>query len=332
MSENSEISWTHHTANFWSGCSKVSAGCANCYAAALPPSMRRGAVWGDGQERVLASDSYWGQPLKWNAKALAAKERHRVFAHSTSDVFEDLDALDPWRDRLLCLTQFTRGGLDWLLLTKRPEKALRYLTDPGLYDRLLVAAHWWRQRWPELGMSPIDNPQPSSFHVWYPNVWIGASVEDQRAADERIPVLLQVPARVRFLSMEPLLGFVNICAGLFTQPPEGEPDESPEAGGMWTGPRTLGAAGLSWVIAGGESGPRARPMNVSWVRGVRDQCVAAGVPFHFKQWGEWAPDWYRDDDAPPGTPWKQAEESMSKVGKKFSGRELDGRTWDEVPR
>ena len=307
MAANSKIEWTHHTFNPWSGCTKVSHGCANCYAANAMPSARRFAVWGDGEERKPASEAYWRQPLKWDRDAAEAGERRRVFCASMADVFEDRADLYDRRVRLFNLICST-PNLDWLLLTKRPENMVR----------------WWRAQ--------QDEAKRAGAEAWWPgNAWAGTSVENQQAADERIPWLLQMPARVRFLSMEPLPGFVNICAGLFTQPPAGESDESPEAGGMWRGPSPLGAAGLSWVIAGGESGHRARPMSLSWVRGIRDQCRSAGVPFFFKQWGEWAPDWYRDDDAPPGTPWQQAEESMSRVGKRDAGRLLDGRTWDEVP-
>lgn len=340
MGEHSEIQWTTHTFNGWSGCEKVSEGCKFCYAAAAPPSMRRGAEWGPEKERVLASDSYWDQPLRWFKAAVEAKERHRVFAHSMSDVFEDRDDLDPWRDRVLVLTQFTRGtptagGLDWLFLTKRTDKALRYLSDPGLYDRLLVAARWWRERHPELYSSPVDNPRQESFHVWYPNVWIGASVENQDAATKRIPSLLQLNARVRFLSCEPLLGAVDLTAIKVPSGAAAMHNMNALAGyGGFQGDRWNHR--LHWVIAGGESGRgrNTRPPNPDWMRSLRDQCAIAGVPYFLKQWGEWAPDCLCGGSEACRTTPRPAPGSrgvMFLCGKANAGRKLDGRTHDDFP-
>ena len=168
------------------------------------------------------------------------------------------------RDRLWCLVERT-PNLDWLLLTKRPELARR-LTP-------------WRAAWPS-------------------NVWLGTTVENQHFADQRIRHLLCVPCRYRFLSCEPLLGFVDLS-------------------------RYLDA--LHWVIAGGESGARARPTHPDWIRRLRDQCSGAGVAFHFKQWGNWHPrEAYRNGDMGPIT-------SFVRMSKKRAGRVLDGRTWDELP-
>lgn len=287
MGTDTKIEWAHHTFNPWSGCEKVSAGCANCYAAALPPGMRRGAEWGKDRPRVVASESYWRQPLTWNRAAAKAGERHRVFCASTADVFEANEELDDDRARLFFLVQVT-PHLDWLLLTKRPE----------------YAVEWWRRQ---------------TGQAWPANAWIGTSVEDQRAADARIPHLLKLPARVRFLSMEPLLGAVA-------------PD----------------LTGISWVIVGGESGRHARPMHPDWARALRDQCTAAGVAFFFKQWGEWLP---IDQDSPAGVPasavrnidadgtnqddgrylWNSPNACMRRIGKAAAGRLLDGREWSEVP-
>ena len=114
MSANTSIEWAHHTFNPWSGCAKVSPGCANCYAANLPPSMRRGAEWGEGRPRVVASDAYWREPLAWNRKAAKESKRARVFCASTADVFEARIDLDPWRCRLFDLIRET-PELDWLL-------------------------------------------------------------------------------------------------------------------------------------------------------------------------------------------------------------------------
>ncbi len=221
MSETN-IEWADFTFNPWSGCSKISAGCAHCYAAALPPKMRRHALWGPDARRVPATDEYWRQPLAWNRAAARDGVRARVFCASTADVFEDRSDLDPWRERLWRLIADT-PQLDWLLLTKRPERMARWAAE----------------------------------HGWPANAWAGTSVENQTAAAERVPKLLGVPARVRFLSCEPLLGPVDLHGV--------RPD---------------------WIIVGGESGRQARPMHPDWARGLRDQAASNDVPFLFKQWGE----------------------------------------------
>lgn len=265
MGTDTKIEWAHHTFNPWSGCEKVSAGCANCYAAALPPGMRRHAEWGKDRPRVVASESYWRQPLTWNRAAAKAGERHRVFCASTADVFEANEELDDDRARLFFLVKVT-PHLDWLLLTKRPE----------------YAVEWWRRQ---------------TGQAWPANAWIGTSVEDQRAADERIPHLLKLPARVRFLSCEPLLGAVDLdklwCHNCETdehirfdapgQPWCVECDSEAGPAGWLDSLADERQAGISWVIVGGESGRHARPMHPDWPRALRDQCTAAGVAFFMKQ-------------------------------------------------
>ncbi len=259
MSE-SKIEWTDYTFNPWSGCTKVSAGCANCYAAALPPGMRRGAHWGLWEKRVPASEPYWREPLRWARKAAAEGVRRRVFCASTADVFEERGDLDPLRERLWGLIAET-PELDWLLLTKRPARM----------------ASW------------------AAVHGWPANAWAGASVEDQAAADERVPHLLTVPAPVRFLSCEPLLGPVDLeplwcehceVAGMNPTNTMVSPDGHPscmECGREVRPTRWL--RHVDWIIVGGESGPRARPMQTAWVRNLRDQAEARRVAFFFKQWG-----------------------------------------------
>jgi len=260
MGENSKIEWTDETFNPWIGCAKVSPGCANCYAE-RDFDHRKGRVkWGVNGTRSRTSASYWNQPLRWNKKAAAAGVRRRVFCASLADVFEDRAELAPWRAGLFALIDAT-PNLDWLLLTKRPENIMRLTPS--------MSAH-------------------AGTHHFAPrrNVWLGTSVENQAAADARIPHLLACPAAVRFLSCEPLLGHVNISGGLFTQPPRynGEDDEEPESGGLWRGPSPLGRDGIRWVIAGGESGPSARPFDPDWARALLSQCRTAGVPFFGKQW------------------------------------------------
>ena len=264
MSEITNIQWTDHTFNPWSGCAKVSPGCANCYAANLPPAMRRHAIWGPNAERIRASAEYLKQPHTWNRKAEKDWRRHRVFCASVADVFEARADLDPWREDLLCMIRDT-PHLDWQLLTKRPEYAAKFLHGRNLP----------------------------------PNLWIGTSVENQDAADTRIPHLLKIPAKVRFLSMEPLLGPVNLdpatcqyCGNHGENIGLADDGATPwctecsnEAGfGWWLDPcADEGQAGINWVIAGCESGRIARPMDLDWVRAIRDACNSAGVPFFFKQ-------------------------------------------------
>lgn len=280
----STIEWTDFTFNPWIGCIKVSAGCKNCYAEAMDRRWK-GGHWGPGSTRKPMSEAYWKQPLKWNKAAAAAGVKAKVFCASMADVFEGHPDTLPHLQRLFVLINQT-PNLIWQLLTKRPENILKLVPE------------WWIK------------------HGFPPNVWIGTSVENQEAVEERIPHLLKVPANVRFLSCEPLLGPVNLE---WTFPIN-------DGSGEWIRYMT----GIDWVIAGGESGHGARPMHPDWVRGIRDQCSAADVPFFFKQWGEWCPGergrLYREKtiDFTDG-------QVMVRVGKKAAGRLLDGVEHNEFP-
>ena len=232
---DSKIEWTTHTFNPWWGCAKVSPGCAHCYAESLSKRYGR-ATWGVDGTRPVASDTYWKQPLKWNREAAGLAERPRVFCASMADVFENRRDLDEPRKRLWALIAAT-PNLDWLLLTKRPEQV-----------RDLVCWGW------------------RSTGQWPANVWLGTTCEDQQRANERIPHLLSHPARVRFLSVEPQCGPVDLTS--FFHPCY----------------RAL-FGDLHWVIQGGESGHGARPFDVEWARALRDDCKAAGVAYHLKQLG-----------------------------------------------
>ena len=178
MGRETKIEWCHHTFSPWRGCARVSPGCANCYAETMAKRTGRHGTWGPAGERVVSSDAYWRQPLRWDRAAAKAGERPRVFCASMADVFEDRDDLAPHRARLFRLIEQT-PNLDWLLLTKRPENIRPMLS--------------FQQA------GPIDN------------LWLGTSVEDQRRADERIPPLLAAPAAVRFLSVEPLIEPVRLA-------------------------------------------------------------------------------------------------------------------------
>ncbi len=236
------IEWCHFTMNPWVGCTKVSAECKHCYAevgTTARISKAKGLpLWGPNSHRHVTK-STWRDPIKWNRDAELAGERRRVFCASMADVFEDVTgpsvaAVAEARARLWELIGLT-PWLDWLLLTKRPENVLR-----------MVPSHF-------LGMG------------FPPNVWIGTTAGTQASADERIPVLLNIPARVRFVSVEPLLERV-----VFRE--------------HWLAGR-LGTRGLQWVIVGGESGPHARECWVDDVEGIVDQCVAHQVPVLVKQLG-----------------------------------------------
>jgi protein gp37 len=279
VGQNSKIEWTHHTFNPWWGCVRVSPGCKNCYADAW--AKRVGVnVWGKNSERRFFSEKHWAEPFKWNREAASSGVRRRVFCASMADVFENRRDLDTWRERLWPIIEAT-SSLDWLLLTKRPQNIGRLVP--------------WRDRWPT-------------------NIWLGTTAENQRWAEERIPRLIEYPARVRFASCEPLLGEVDLT--------------------RWLAPASKGR-GLNWVITGGESGAKSRPMNPAWAESLRDQCKAAKVPFHFKQWGHWGP----HANGPTarvqtvqvtdrqGNPIK-----LFMLGKRASGRVLDGMTWDQVPQ
>jgi protein gp37 len=317
MAANSRIEWTDHTFNPWWGCTKVSPGCAHCYAEALDHRLydRTGrGHWGSGRARMPASESVWSQPVQWNRKAAQAQRRDRVFCASMADVFDD-EVPPAWRARLWQLIRDT-PALDWQLLTKRPQNIRRFLP-----------ANWGDDGWP--------------------NVWLGTTVEDQQRADERVPRLLEVPARVRFLSCEPLLGEVDLSAWL--------PVMHGEVCGWGFHPlahaKILDGGGVDidihWVIAGGESGRGARPMHPQWARSLRDQCAASGVGFFFKQWGEWQPidqPWRQESPQPLGLRerWMNDEGGegfhghdvfrMRRVGKYVAGRKLDDCSHDGGPR
>lgn len=216
--KRTKIEWAHHSFSTHLGCTKISDGCTNCYAATLARRFPTLGSWEPGAPRVRTSAAYWRQPLAWDRAAAAVGERHRVFCNSMSDVL-DPKAPQAWRADLLELITTTKH-LDWLLLSKRIAHARKLL--PAL---------------PE-------------------NVWLGTSVENQQEADRRLPLLRALPARLKFISAEPLLERV-----------------------------TLDLRDVSWVICGGESGPGARPMQLDWARSIIAQCKQAGVACFVKQLG-----------------------------------------------
>lgn len=272
MGANSKIEWTTHTFNPWWGCTKISEACKNCYAETWAKRVGQD-IWGPKPKRRLLSDNHWKQPLKWNRDAEGSLERPRVFCASMADVYEDRDELLPLRARLFDLIEQT-PNLDWLVLTKRPENVMK--------------------------MSRWNNDWPS-------NVWLGTTIELQKRADELLPFLAEIPAKVRFISAEPLLGPLNIE--------------------KWLG------STIDWVITGGESGPKARPASPVWFRELHAQCMRTETAFHFKQWGDWGPG--DGINLPAARKSKSAVATdgttMLKLGKKVAGRELDGKEWDQLP-
>jgi protein gp37 len=322
MSKFSKIEWTDHTFNPWWGCAKVSPGCDHCYAEAL--GNRFGTPWGVDAERREFGEKHWDEPRKWNAKAAAAGERHRVFCASMADVF-DKNAPSGARQRLLSLIADT-PHLDWLLLTKRIGNASRMLQEACMHDGRLMDA----------------NDQYRAL----PNLWLGISVVNQEEADRDIPKLLNVPATVRFLSMEPLMGSVEISRWLMPRQQANEDGYGGDQCPGWTTDFTT----VDWVIVGGESGRGARPMHPNWARSLRDQCAAAGTPFFFKQWGEWAQaDAISDDEdikleerwlsvsgrslgPSEGVDIFKGDEVVYRAGKKAAGRLLDGVVHNEFPK
>jgi protein gp37 len=269
MGKETAISWTDHTFNPWWGCEKISPGCTHCYAATF--AKRTGnEVWGAQAPRRFFGDAHWNEPLKWNRDAEKAGERRRVFCASMADWLEDREDLIPHLARLLDLIRLT-PNLDWLLLTKRPENWSNRIE--AAYMELAVGSIDTDQmlyNWQECGIAP-------------PNVWIGTTVENQAMADKRIPELLKIPARVRFLSCEPLLEAVDLKNVGCTHPSRW-PLYDCLIGKDVPGPLVHDAR-VHWVIAGGESGPGFRPSNPDWARSLRDQCKAANVAFHMKQMG-----------------------------------------------
>lgn len=302
MAIETGIEWCRSTFNPWWGCTKVSPGCDNCYAERDAHRFRTG--WGPDAERRTFGDKHWNEPRKWNEKARKEQEadpkaQWRVFCASMGDVFDNAVPQEH-RDRLWALIRET-PHLTWLVLTKRIGNAAKML--------------------------------PADWGFGYPNVWLGASIVNQDEADRDIPKLLDTPARIRFLSMEPLLGPVDLR---FTNGLVHDCDAADYL--------------VDWVIVGGESGPNARPMHPDWARSLRDQCAADGVPFLFKQWGEWvdADNGPENDSAYEAKPecWAHIEGGhhdgamgvdffntypMYRVGKKAAGRRLDGLIHDGYP-
>lgn len=307
MSDSSKIEWTGATWNPWQGCRKKSPACKFCYMFADKKRYRQ-----DPLDVHRSAKATFDSPLKWQREVERGDRTGNdrlVFTCSWSDWF--IREADAWRDDAWAIIKAC-PDLIFQVLTKRPERMGEHLP--------------WSEK-----------------EAAWSNVWLGVSVENQEYADLRIPHLLETKAAVRFLSVEPLLGPIN-----FGRIPL-DPNHSCTDGGPGTFDALDGrfdpvgeksffvSPRINWVIVGGESGSEARPMDPRWAASIRDQCVAAEVPFFFKQWGEWG----EGQSGMPRVeahgfgesgPWAGDSSVVYRVGKKSAGRTLDGRTWDELPR
>lgn len=337
---DTSIEWATKVWNPLRGCSKVSEGCRNCYAIrqahrfsgkgmpyhGLTKETPNGPNW---TGKVMMVPDKLGEPLKW-------RKPQRVFVNSMSDLFHQ--EVPQWYIDQIFGYMLANHVLDrqakhtFMVLTKRPERMNSYFAAGA---KALI------QRWSKAldGVVIMDDADVlfseyvfgfEQDYLWpLPNVWLGVSVENQKAANERIHLLNNTPAAIRFLSCEPLLGPLKLNVHLH-----------------WKSSRDWKTPLINWVIVGGESGHGARPMHPVWVRDIRDQCQTAGVPFFFKQWGEWSSETV-DKLRPPGfvSPsgkWELIQPfgwgadnpgsvSVWRVGKNASGRLLDGREWNEYP-
>lgn len=238
MSEHTKIAWTDHTFNPWWGCTQVSPGCTNCYAKGNAAFRGYPGIWGAEAPRRFFGDGHWTEPLKWEAKAMAAGVRRRVFCGSMCDVFEDREEYDSVRQRLFEMIDAT-PNLDWLLLTKRPE------------NMPAMAPQSWAGGWPM-------------------NVWAMATIESQQVLAERMEALLRIPAFVRGVSAEPLLGHLDF--GLRNWITRGRPSVNVRE-----------SCRIDWVIVGCETGSRRRPCSLRDVQLIVEDCEIAGVACFVKQ-------------------------------------------------
>lgn len=314
MAESSAIEWTDHTWSPWLGCTPLSPACDHCFAAAL---ARRFASTGwpqyrAGEPRRRTGLQGWRRVESWQRRARANGVRSKVFP-SLCDPFDAEVPID-WCFDFVAGIDAT-PDLDWLVLTKRPKVAA---------ERLQA----WR--------AAAKRPMPRNLHL-------GVTAENQAMAELRVPQLLAIPdLTTRFVSIEPMLGDVDLttlCTGhYFIDALRGmKYHDAPEDGPPGA---TEACAKIDWVICGGESGPNSRPSHPYWIRRVMGQCLAAGVAFFFKQWGDWAPGTADRDfgapmidvpDAPGLPPDPTTTYRMTRVGKKNAGAMLDGREWRQLP-
>ena len=345
---NNRISteWTDATWQPITGCSVIGPGCTNCYAMTLAGTRLRHHPSRAGLTRDTKAGPVWTGEVRFNEQWLDLPLRwklpRRIFVCAHGDLFHEA-VPDEWIDRVFAVMALAPQHT-FQVLTKRARRMRDYCRYAA--SRVTAAAFaYWCQR------LRIDNHReykPAQLKWPLPNVWLGVSVEDQPRADERIPLLLDTPAAKRFISAEPLLSGIDLREYLVDW-----------ATGWMLTPKPA----IDWVIVGGENGPGARPMHPAWARSLRDQCQAAGVSFLMKQWGEWIDSdlWFAKlaingvrfpvgDYLQTGKhlTWDEAARlaaatncrdvehqsdgtTLIRVGKRASGRLLDGRIWAEFP-
>jgi protein gp37 len=344
MADKTPIEWTDATWNPIAGCSVISPGCTNCYAMREAGTRLRSAPKFEGLTQPSKAGPVWtgdmrlwekalGQPLRW-------EKPRRIFVNSMSDLFHE-SVPDEWIDRIFAIMALCPQHT-FQVLTKRAERMRDYQSGRYRKDDIYGEAAACLPLVPRDRRWAIADARQGEWPL--SNIWLGVSVEDQERL-ERIRELLATAAAVRWVSLEPLLGQVDlerltIAPALYldalTGAHSGEVATSYAAisQGNWQAPPLPPRRpSLDWVVLGGESGPGARPMDSAWARAVRDQCRAAHVPFFFKQWGEWLPrdqlGWRDPTESFDGCEWTA---DHVRVGKKAAGRHLDGKTWDEYPR
>lgn len=342
MADRTSIEWTDASWTPVKGCSRASHGCINCYAEIMAARFSQPGMWGEGLAQIVTTpsgkDHRWTGVTRFDANELAQplrwKKARRIFVCSTSDLFHE-SVPDDWIDQCFAIMAMCPQHT-FQVLTKRADRMRRYLSAPDQARRVSDIVNAWPA-------AAIGHGNEFTADVRLlageplPNVWLGISAEDQKHYDERWSVLAKVPAAVRWVSAEPLLGHLDILAH---------------------------AALPDWVVAGGESGPGARPMHPDWARSLRDQCAVEGIAFLFKQWGAW-----REWDDGSGNPETEEIENQSEtadmiyisairpafitfdgrtfsrdqlpeevpcrlvecVGKKVAGRLLDGALHDAMP-
>lgn len=342
------IAWTEETWNPIRGCTRVSEGCRNCYAERVAARFSDVGQPYHGLARLVpvGHDDRTGAVLKtvprWTGDVMYVKDHildpvrwrkpRLIFVNSMSDLFHP-GVPDEWIDRIVAVMALAEQHT-FQVLTKRPERMLQYLVNLSnggdkTIERLGDAIFM------EAGGEACQMLR-GRLVLPLPNVWWGTSAEDQETFDKRTCLLKQTPAAVRWLSLEPLLGPIDM--GKVTIGTVKGKQDPLLYSAFWEGTIPFDEYDvkmhkIDWVVVGGESGPGARPMNAEWARDIRDECIVAGVPYFFKQWGEWLP-FGQESRGADGGPIVNVNETVPfiHIGKRMAGRLLDGKEWSEYPK
>lgn len=346
MADRTSIEWTDATWTPVKGCTRASEGCRNCYAEIMAARFSGPGQWGEGLATIVQTpagkDHRWTGAIRFDEaellKPLSWRRPRKIFVCSTADLFHE-GVTDEQIDRVFAVMALCPQHT-FQVLTKRSARMRAYMLgqhfDGVRRMRVLDGASRLARDWKQHARAVWQ------AETWpLPNVWLGVSAEDQPQWDKRTADLRETPAAIRWVSAEPLLSNINMRFAVAKVGPDGR------------FPRFADARGIDWVVAGGESGPGARPLHPDWVRSLRLQCAFAGVPFLFKQWGDWAPYLDRDKEDPDWrAPYSRFERSkgfcfinraggcgfhgdrlhvMQRVGKGRAGRTLDGVVHDAYP-